>query len=95
MMWNFKREKVSVTFKAEITDHKGKDNPRLQKMSKCIEKYTHVRAGNRFRTGLSFLFYFPFSSERRRWFLCYTVLSIHLIWDFSVNVHFLTSMLET
>lgn len=93
--WGILRGKKFLWLLKLIADHKGKDNPRLQKMSKCIEKYMHARAGNRFRTGLSFLFHFPFSSERRRWFLCYTVLSIHLTWDFSVNVCFLTSMLET
>jgi len=36
-MGNFKREKVFTTFKAEIMDKEGKGNPRLQKMSKCID----------------------------------------------------------
>lgn len=38
MMGNFKRENVSVAFKAEIADKEGKGNPMLQEMSKHIEK---------------------------------------------------------
>lgn len=74
MMGNFKRENISVTFKAEIADNEGKDDPRLQKMSKYIEKYIHVRAGSHFRTGLSFLFYFP-SLQREEDGFCVTLCS--------------------
>lgn len=44
-MGNFKREKVSLAFKAEIADKEEQGSTRLQKMNKCIEKYMDARAG--------------------------------------------------
>lgn len=62
-MGNFKREKVSVAFKAEVADKEAKGNTRLQEMSKCIEKYTDVRAGRCMNR--SEIFYFLLPSLRR------------------------------
>lgn len=59
MMRNFKGEKVSVAFKAEIADKEGKGNPRLQNMSKYIEKYMHVRAGRCMKRTEIFCFLLP------------------------------------
>lgn len=63
-MGNFKRENFLWLLKVRSQIKEGKGNLRLQNMSKCIEKYMHVRAGRCMKR--SEIFYSFLTSLRRQ-----------------------------